>query len=279
MSSRRPSRYKGVFRANPYAASKALAIGRKLGKISAARAVAASGDAQMNRIMSSVSFAGSQGNLGRRGVGIRGETKGVDNPTAIISYQLNSAVAGVLLNQVQEGAGFNQRIGRKICAKSVYVNGHIGAATTGPFAEESLRLLLVWDYQPNGANASAAMVWTDLIQAVDGASGVTNTTLDGLNLNNRDRFKVLRDEKFYMPGNNIVAPNNQQYTSNWIPTMSEVEVKWYVKLPNLETQFNSTSNPITFANINNGALYLIAQGTTGGQYRFVYTSRFRYEDN
>nr|WAE42212.1 MAG: capsid protein [Cressdnaviricota sp.] len=218
-----------------------------------------------------------------RGMGLRGETKSVDIPGGVFNAAFatgNTASQSVTL--IQEGAGFWNRIARKSCLKSLQITADIrAAAPLVSSTAELLRLIIFYDKQPNGVAAT----WNQLVQAYDNAGGITNTVNDGINLDNRDRFVILRDRKITMPGTTATGQPN---TPPWGTAVGSagakdgsdggVILKEYIKLNNLETQFNGTANPATVAQINTGNLAYVLQGGTGGQYQMNGSARLRFTD-
>jgi len=216
-----------------------------------------------------------------RGMGIRGETKSVDVQEKLSVFQTNTGAVGNLLNGTQEGAGFWNRIGRKIAMKSLTIRGQIisNAGVPVSYQPETLRYIIYYDKQPNGLAAT----WDQIVKSYTDAGAVASNTLDGLNLDNRDRFVVLRDRHIAMPG---TGPIGQPATAPYGTSIGTLGggsdgaaiVKEYIKLKNLETQYNGTSNPATVATIATGSLSIIFQGDVGGQWTLEYASRLRFTD-
>lgn len=139
------------------------------------------------------------------------------------------------------GNDYNNRIGRKTTATSIYMRGHVlteaakdainGAALAVPAS--MVRMILFLDDQPNGAVPALLDL---LLEALPSSQ---------LNINNRERFRILKDKTWvfdpYLAGLTWVSATNQIGT-----------LKVYKKL-NLETTFNAT-NGGTIADINSGAL-------------------------
>ena len=113
--------------------------------------------------------------------GLGPELKTIDVSTTTISPV---AVAGatVLLNGVAQGSDYTNRIGRKVLLKSMLFRANMYPVlnTASPIGN-TIRLLLVYDSQTNGALAAVA----DVLNAA--------TYLQPTNLNNRDRFRILLD--------------------------------------------------------------------------------------
>lgn len=89
------------------------------------------------------------------------------------------------VNLIGQGATVAQRIGNKVVMKSIQCTvqlGVIAAANSG-----SIRCMLVYDKQPNGAFPAI----TDVI--LDQPLGAA-TPLSGINIANKSRFQMIRDE-------------------------------------------------------------------------------------
>jgi len=169
------------------------------------------------------------------------------------------ATAGTvtLLNGVATGTDFTNRIGRKVCWKSILMNGVL--TPTDATSNVSLaRIMLVWDSQPNGALPAI----TDVLNAA--------VPTAPMNLNNRDRFRVLLDKRFVLGPYNTTA--TQSVASNIIR-----EHHMYKKI-NLETIFDGTTNAI--GDIQSGSLFLLTIGnqTSPEGANWTASIRLRFTD-
>lgn len=159
------------------------------------------------------------------------------------SCNMNTGGTVQVLNLPVVGTDYDDRIGRKITIKSVYVRGfgYIQAAATGGSAQDAPiqlhRMILVWDKQPNAAIAAI----TDILAIA--------TSSSHLNLNNRDRFLVLKDKQW------VVGPLNATQGLNG---NCGYPIKVYKKM-NFEAVYNGT-NGGTIADITTGALLLVTIG-------------------
>jgi len=150
----------------------------------------------------------------RRGYGtrIKTEIKSLDIPS-LLPVQNNSGRFAddanhdsvIFMTNIKEGAGFNNRIGRKINLKSIRLNGYIAAnssflrtTTVYPvvFPRQTLRMLVVYDKQFNGA---AGVTLSDVLQDVDLNGTATTNGLSSMNLDNRERYKIVWDKKLLCP--------------------------------------------------------------------------------
>lgn len=140
------------------------------------------------------------------------------------------------------GNDYVNRVGRKITIKSVFIKGYIRTEISLSLAaanatSQAARVLLVYDDQPNGALATV----TDILNSADPASQ--------LNLNNRDRFRILK-EKFFVfdPYLGAAFAGRQIYP-----------IKIFKRL-NLDVTFNGV-NGGTIADIQTGALLMVYIGS------------------
>ena len=184
------------------------------------------------------------------------EKKTVD--TDSVSYNADTTGTSQLLNGVATGTDFTDRIGRKIILKSLQVQGWVQPIddSTG-FA--LCRLLVVYDMQSNGA----APAITDILKSA--------TSEANINLNNRDRFKILFDKRFMI--GKVTNTTTQTYAAS--PTCFKVQL--YRKL-NLETLYNGTTNAV--GSIATGAVYAWVIGNLGANAGGFMTlsTRIRFVD-
>jgi len=210
-----------------------------------------------------------------RGRGIKGETKAVDILPA--SYNLTAAAASVTtLNLVVAGSTFNQRIGRKICLKSLYIRGHYTYTATPSTAASDpayVRTVVVYDKQTNGA----APTWANVFTSYDQALTTSSTALDHVNLDFRDRFVILADET------HLIMPfGAAQQPAAFTPTASEMMINRYIPLKNMETQYKADSSPSVVGDIATGGLFLLQFSSAtpaNGTARFTGSLRLRFTDN
>jgi len=196
----------------------------------------------------------------------RVERKVNDITTTI--YQVNLTGSITLLANPQLGSDFNQRIGRKIVLKSVYIRGacSVEAASTqtiGFVSNQLIRFIVFADMQPNGAAPNISDV---LAQAVPTSQ---------LNMDNRDRFKIYSVREYvFDPWFRSAGGDDIMFNRTCYP------IKKYKKL-NLEVIYNGT-NGGTIADINSGALYMLWLGSqtagTGADSIATLSTRVRYDD-
>lgn len=216
------------------------------------------------------------------------ELKALDVKTETMGINGNSAAAGFLLcNAIQEGSGFFNRIGRKINLKSLMVTADIeqSFANTSAVDPQFARMIVLYDAQPNGV----APVLSDVLQDVTQSGAASINVYSSINLNNRDRFRILLDKKFKLPGVGIAgAPfggAGLQQALAYEMNNGKLCISKYLKLKGIETQYKSTSSPASIADISTGALWVMVVGQdpsaigSGLQgYTAFVTTRLRYYD-
>lgn len=205
----------------------------------------------------------------------RSEVKSVDIPSNTVIYATTGSLQ--LLNGIQEGSSFFNRIGRRVCMKSVEMKGFIetNPANAGTSPEGLLRTMIIYDRQTNGALPAVS----DVLLNYDNAGVTTTDELSGLNLNNRERFTVIYD-------NYLLAPqvtNTAGVVSAPFPTdgnAPEIYQKHvYRKLRGVETHFKSSTNPAVVGDITTGGLYLLTISSLASAWQFTYNFRVRFWDD
>lgn len=185
----------------------------------------------------------------------------------IANYNFVNTGVFELLNGCIPGSQNYNRIGRKISLRSLQIRGEIHANTVSTVAQDtSVRMVIVYDRQSNGAAPSLSNV----IQSQDITGANSSTVFDMINLDNRDRFKIIRDMFFSMSFQNGVA--TQAVTGQ--PTLQCISE--YIKLNNAETIYNAGTAG-TIGDIQTGALYILFLSSASG-YEFTGSFRVRFED-
>lgn len=178
-----------------------------------------------------------------------------------------------VLNAVTQGTDYKNRVGSRIKMKSIDIHiwpyyNPAGNQTVGAI----YRIMLVYDSQPNGANPSAS----DLLKSTAG----TTTAASPVNLDNRDRFLVLRD--YYLVERTAANAGGgagvQPSTISSGATAGQPDcIHWYVKLKHLETIYKASAGAIT--DISSGSLLIVTvtQGAAAG-WDLSVSSRLRFYD-
>jgi len=204
------------------------------------------------------------------------EIKFVDN--ALTNTLFRSAATppvGVYLGGPVQGAAPYQRVGQKIMNKSIHIRGIVVNSATS--TEDLGRILVVYDRQPNGAVPTYATLIASYIAAGTSAS----TAYDGINMNNRERFKVLCDEQFRFPActnTSGVLTNLAQIDATGNTAAAKWNFERFIRLKDLVTHFNTT-NGGGIGDVTTGALlmFVVSQGNDSC-WTFNWSSRLRFDD-
>jgi len=213
-------------------------------------------------------------------IGSGKETKSVDFPIAANTPQtdiISTTATFLCVNTVQEGAGFYNRIGRRITMQSLHVTGMVftNQGVTPGSVDEYLRIMVVYDRQPNGATPAIA----DLLLDYDNAGATSTKSFSHININNADRWQVLRDIRLQIPND---AGNLESGEAPIIDYSNRGNVNEFIRLNGLETHYKATTNPGAIGDISSGALWVITFGNVAAAtaaYQFKWTARLRYSDN
>ena len=192
---------------------------------------------------------------------------------AVATYQANTTGAFTLLHVPTLGTDYTNRIGRKTLAKSIYIRGRVttevaaaAGGTTKSVEGQLVRLIVFVDLQPNANNPAIAV--TDILNTADPASQ--------LNLNNRDRFRILKDKQWCFDPY-IVSTATNFYAS---ASRQVYPVKIFKKCM-VESVFNGT-NGGSIADLNSGAIYMLTIGSaaagTNTDANLIVSTRVRYVD-
>jgi len=189
--------------------------------------------------------------------------------TAIAAtFPLNSTPNITLLNAVTIGSSSWNRIGRKISMLSGHFIANpilVNASSVVQYA----RVVLVYDKQTNGSAPSWDDIFRDNINSASdiNTSGAYNVYA-GINLNNRDRFEIIMDQRMLYPASDTSAIITQ--------TEELQQMNCYHKLGNREVHFKADSAPGVIGDVSTGGLFLITAGNiTEGSEAFGLQVHFR----
>lgn len=205
-------------------------------------------------------FYGGYSNF-RRGGGNRPELKFVDVVANNVAVAATWTIT--LVNGIATGTDITNRVGRKMQMKSILFRSDWYNATGNNVSVAqgaSGRCVIIYDAQPN---SGAAPVGTDIF--------TTQTIQAPMNLNNRDRFKVLKDftytiNAFSTGATGILATGDAKNTFR----------KVFKKL-NLETIFSGVG--ATQGDISTGAVYICTCSDIANASYTDWASRIRFIDN
>jgi len=203
------------------------------------------------------------------------EKKSIDLPIA--NYGLSSTAVFTPINLIRTGSTFTNRIGRKIEMKSIRINGFLDVIRAS-LDKDYVRVMIVYDRQPTGALPAIS----DLLQDSDQATANTTNSVSAPNVNNVDRFHVLRDYRITPPVVSAFTSAGSYTIQNDIdPLCPAFKFDCYMKLKGLSTQYKADSSPSVIGDIATGTLYLVTYGliASGSEaFQLVANVRLRFED-
>ena len=131
---------------------------------------------------------------------------GTNTDGAYLAFDTSLNQQPVLLNNPITGTDATNRLGRKInirsyllriCARLTEAAGATGEQSLVSGISQCVRVVVVWDKQPNGGIALANQVFSDVssVAAGDPQNEAEITSAAVMQLNNRDRFVVLSDDR------------------------------------------------------------------------------------
>lgn len=182
------------------------------------------------------------------------EKKVVD--TASASYVCDTTGSITAISLSAQGTDYTNRIGRKTTNVAVQLQGSIRPIDAATNTNKS-RVMIIYDTQPN----SALPAITDILTA--------STSNSFMNLNNRDRFRVLVEENVTLGALDNTA--TQAFAAS--PTVHNINI--YRKIA-LDTIWQGTTAAI--GSVASGALYLVTIGDQaaglGGSFQGAVRVRF-----
>lgn len=246
------------------------------------RAVARNAAIKANRGMVNVPMPVMGGNyLSNRPADFRSasaEVKSIDLPAT--TYNVVAPADIVCVNLIAPGSSFFNRIGRKIEMKNFRCVASISfippQTPNTAFQSNYVRMLLVYDRQTNGSFP----VISDILQTTDFAGTNTTTTYSGVNLNNRDRFSILRDTRIMLPTVVSSSSGNQLLGIDFAdPTKPINNFDYFVKLKGLTTMYKADSAVPGIGDIATGGLYwILYSDATSSPWICDVQMRLRYHD-
>lgn len=200
------------------------------------------------------------------------EVKSCDISSANLLFSSGSGAAATLLNDTVVGADYFNRIGRKCQGKSLRLKGFIINPLAGVLTEDYIRFAIVYDKAANSGLATWADVFSD--QSLFAAS--TSTALSGVNMNNRDRFVILREWSKATPACNAIgaAAPGPAFNTYVQPTSEEFCINMFIPLKGMETSHSGSGN----GTIQTGALLLLQQSVNNQNWRSNLQFRYRFTD-
>ena len=206
-----------------------------------------------------------------------GELKGMDTSLnyAPVLATTTTNIGVLPVNLIQAGTGSWNRVGRKVCMKSLRLQGNASCdhfLTAGSDYEGNiLRVIVVWDKQPSGGSEP---LFNDIFGVTSQAGTETAAWFSPPKYDTMMRFTVVKEFQIVSNPDVALGGGNYQRRENYIDT--------YIRLPDIETNYSGQSSPMTIADINSGALYVIARAEkndgTSTLWNLTLNARLRYTD-
>lgn len=195
-----------------------------------------------------------------KAIAAKSEKKYVDTQYAAVNI-INSGVF-MFGNGTVQGTGLSQRMGTKTFGKYAEIRYEIQqyASPAGNNSDDSLRLLVVWDRQPNFGVPAGGIF--DILNGFNQASTAlgTNAYLMGTNPVNKDRFIIMKD-KMVRLGSMTVGPT---VTSAYTAPEQNLYGKFYVNMKGKDSHYIVSGTPGLITDCATGAMYLLAIGSLAG---------------
>lgn len=163
--------------------------------------------------------------------------------------------------------------------RSLHLTGQVVPNGQAGSAFDYMRIILIYDRQPNVAGTFPAL--NEVLQDTDNAAVNSTTARSGVNMNNAERFKIIRDLRIHSPGATLAGASTNISEAVIDYTTNRVNINEFVRLGDLETHYRSTTNPAVLADISTGSLLLMTVGLTAvatAAYDVIYTARLRFHD-
>lgn len=201
-----------------------------------------------------------------------------DAGSAPVVNLVSTTATVALLNGLDLGTGAFQRLGRSVHLRTLHVRGGFyPSLQDGSFGGECLRVLVVYDRQPNGVAPSVI----DIMQSIDANGNGSTTPFDYPNLANSERFIILADKQVNLSNTRYIVASSYFGQQNTLSELDSSDRNFdrYIDVSGLPTQYKGDDE--TVASISTGALFLYTLGSqaaaTAGV-TFNWTARLRYSD-
>lgn len=203
----------------------------------------------------------------------KGEIKAVDVP--VQNFSINTTGSVTALNLIRIGSTYVNRIGRRIAMKNLRLTGILETLRTVA-TNDYMRIIVLYDRQANGAFPLVA----DILTTTDQAAANTTGVFSNINLNNRERFTILRDKRVALPSSTFTAGVITNVgLIDPITTLTNFDM--FIPLKGLVTQYKADSSPAVIGDIASGSLILLVLGGTAAGsegYQVAIETRLRFTD-
>lgn len=198
------------------------------------------------------------------------------------NLSLTTVGAAQCLNTQQEGAMVSQRVGNKTTMKSLKISFGLQRNATAIIAagntRQKCRLMIVYDRQPN---LTAMNVTADLLGLISNTGARIPGTVDSnVDINNSERFLILKDYKFLAPPPNATVAQAAVLIGETGAVSTNIYIDAYIPLKNLESLYKQNTGGI--GDLVTGALYIVTisdQAVGTAPWDLAGEWRLRFHDN
>jgi len=175
------------------------------------------------------------------------------------------------------GSGYGQVIGNKYRLKSLRVRGEVLPAAASDQADVPtmgvVRIVLVHDTQPNGAQAQGENVFTDL-----GSAAQCNYSFLAMGAGSGGRFRILKDKWVRLQP--AASGTDGTNTNSVVRSGGTFTLQYTPKTP-LNVVIKSGASTPSIASLSNTNVFMLAHMSpaSGGTVSLIGASRAYYEDN
>jgi len=170
------------------------------------------------------------------------------------------------------GAGYGQVVGSKYHLKKIRVRGELIPTTQSDQADmpppSCVRLCLVHDTRPNGAQAQGEEVFTDV-----GSAGQVNHSFLAMGAGQAGRFRILADETCEL--NAVVSGTDGASTTSVVRSGKVFQFSYNFKKP-LQVLLKANSATPTVASLSSTNIFLLAHSSTSSM-NVIGVARCYYE--
>lgn len=171
------------------------------------------------------------------------------------------------------GAGYGQVNGNKYFVKHMRVRGElvpsVGSDAADVQGPATVRIVLVHDTQPNGAQAQGEEVFTDT-----GSAGQCNYSFQAMGAGSGGRFRILKDKTFMLqPG---MAGTDGTNTNSVVRNGAKFNFAYRPKKP-IQVILKANSSTPTVASLSNNNIFLLAH-SGGATQTIISCCRVYYQD-
>lgn len=190
-------------------------------------------------------------------------------------YAVNNGGHANRLNYITKGTGRQNRVGNRITMKSIEIRGHLNlSGNNSILPNEIVRILVVYDKQSNNTTPA----YSSIIENLSNTSITESTTIGFPNMNNSERFEILKDYIFDCPDAQTSSTALTPINTALIDFSRPGYFHWKIPLEGRETIFSGT----TVGNeLQSGTLWLWVMGDSfpGSEpYELTFNARLEFVD-